>query len=165
MSTKLSNTDHYDATPAQTHGHAAATPSTPPAKYKDLGDVAFTVKNHEADDGGLNVTVDREVAANLPDLAKKVLGQTTKMEQTEVWRADGDGFVGNMIDVLVVAGGHHRHQHDQARRRDGADWTVNFDIKASVPLIGGKIEKMVAEETKSNLVKEFAFNQNWLANH
>ena len=35
----------------------------------------------------------------------------------------------------------------------------------SAALIGGKIEKMVAEETKSSLVKEFAFNQNWLANH
>ena len=40
---------------------------------------------------------------------------------------------------------------------DGSDWTVDFEIKASVPLIGGKIEKMVAEETKASLVKEFAF--------
>jgi hypothetical protein len=133
-------------------------------KYTDLGDVAFTVKNHEPTDGGLNVTVDREVAANLPDMAKKVLGETTKMEQTEVWRADGDAFVGNMVmkssaPVAITA------TNTIKPSGDGADWSVEFDIKASVPLIGGKIEKMVAEETKSNLAKEYAFNQNWLANH
>ncbi len=163
MSTKLSNTDHYNATPEQLMAMLQDAEYAP-TKYKDLGDVAFTVTNHEPRDGGLNVTVDREVDANLPDLAKKFLGETTKMEQSEVWRADGDGFVGDMVmksssPVTITA------TNTIKPSGDGSDWTVDFDIKASVPLVGGKIEKMVAEETKNSLVKEFAFNQDWLANH
>jgi Protein of unknown function (DUF2505) len=164
VATKLSNTDHYNATPQQImammqdSGYASA-------KYTELGDVKFEVKSHEPDDNGLNVTVDREVNANLPDMAKKVLGETNQMVQSEVWRADGDSFVGNMtIDspgkpITITA------TNVIKPVGDGSDWTVDFEIKASVPLIGGKIEKMVAEETKASLVKEFAFNQDWLANH
>lgn len=164
MATKLSNTDHYNATPQQIMA-MMQDPGYAGAKYTELGDVKFEVKSHEPDDNGLNVTVDREVNANLPDMAKKVLGEANQMVQSEVWRADGDSFVGNMTidspgkpititatNVIKPAG-------------DGSDWTVDFEIKASVPLIGGKIEKMVAEETKASLVKEFAFNQDWLANH
>ncbi|MEI2718191.1 MAG: DUF2505 domain-containing protein [Candidatus Nanopelagicales bacterium] len=162
MATKFSNTDHYSATPAQIMA-MLSDPDYAPGKYQDLGDVSFTVENHEPNDGGLNVTVDREVASNMPDLAKKVLGETTKMKQTEVWRADGDGYVGNMTieaSPVVIA-----VNNTIRPAGDGSDWTSDFEVKASVPLVGGKIEKMVVEETKQSLVKELAFNESWLANH
>ena len=162
MSTKFSNTDHYSATPDQIMAMLSDS-GYADAKYKDLGDVAFTVVQHEPSDNGLNVTVDREVASNMPDMAKKVLGETTKMKQTEVWRKDGDTYVGNMtieaspvtitVNNTIKAAG------------DGSDWSADFDIKAGVPLVGGKIEKMVMEETKGSLTKEKAFNDSWLSSH
>ena len=48
---------------------------------------------------------------------------------------------------------------------DGSDWTSDFEIKAGVPLVGGKIEKMVMEETKTTLPKEKTFNDSWLSSH
>ena len=48
---------------------------------------------------------------------------------------------------------------------DTSIWAVDFTIKASVPLVGGKIEKLVADETQANLAKEYTFNKEWLANH
>lgn len=162
MSTKFSNTDHYDATPDQIMAMLSDA-GYPDAKYQDLGDVSFTVAEHEASDNGLNVTVDRQVASNLPDLAKKALGETTKMKQTEVWRKDGDSYVGNMtieaspVTITVT--------NTIKPSGDGSDWTSDFDIKAGVPLVGGKIEKMVMEETKTTLPKEKAFNDSWLASH
>ncbi len=36
---------------------------------------------------------------------------------------------------------------------------------ASVPLVGGKLEDVVKKETLQSLDKEYAFNQEWLANH
>lgn len=162
MSTKLSNTDHYDATPEQVMA-MLQDPEYANAKYTELGDVSFTVVTHEVNDGGLNSVIDREVNSNLPDMAKKVLGQTSKMHTEDVWRADGDGYVGNMtitsgpatINVsssIVPAGG-------------GSDWTANFDIKVGIPMMGGKIEKAIKEETEGSLKREFAFNKEWLASH
>ncbi len=162
MSTKFSNTDHYNATPAQIMAMLSDA-GYPDAKYKDLGDVSFTVTQHEPSDNGLNVSVEREVASNMPDMAKKVLGETTKMTQTEVWRTDGDGYVGNMtieaspVTITVT--------NSIKPSGDGSDWTSDFEIKAGVPLVGGKIEKMVMEETKGTLTKEQAFNESWLSSH
>jgi hypothetical protein len=46
-----------------------------------------------------------------------------------------------------------------------SDWVVNMEISASVPLVGGKLEDVVKKETLQSLDKEYAFNQEWLANH
>ncbi len=162
MSTKLSNTDHYDASPEQIMA-MLQDPDYAPAKYTDLGDVSFNVVSLEATDGGLNSVIDREVNSNLPDMAKKVLGATSKMHTEDVWRADGDGFVGNMVitsgpatitvnSTINPAGG-------------GSDWTANFDIKVGIPMMGGKIEKAIKEETEGSLKREFEFNKGWLASH
>lgn len=40
-----------------------------------------------------------------------------------------------------------------------------MEISASVPLVGGKLEDVVKKETLQSLDKEYAFNQEWLANH
>lgn len=165
MSTKLSNTDRYPATPSQIMAmlqdadYAAA-------KYEALGDIKFEVLEHTPGDGSLTVKVEREVDANLPGAAKKVLGETNHMVQTETWSADGDGFDGNLgIDspgkpLTITATETIAPVGDTE-----SDWTVNFEFKASIPFIGGKIEKMVADETKTSLAKEFAFNKGWLADH
>lgn len=162
MSTKLSNTDHYDATPEQVMA-MLQDPEYAPAKYTELGDVSFTVVTHEVNDGGLNSVIDREVNSNLPDMAKKVLGQTSKMHQEDVWRVDGDGYVGDMI---ITSGPATITVSSSMRPAGGGtDWAVNFDIKVGVPLVGGKIEKAIKEETEASLKAEYAFNQKWLASH
>lgn len=165
MSTKLSNTDRYPATPAQIMA-MLQDPEYAPAKYQALGDIKFSVLEHSPSDGSLTVKVEREVDAGLPGAAKKVLGETNHLVQSENWVADGGGFAADMdidspgkpmkitaTETIVPAGDAE------------ADWTVIFDIKASIPLIGGKIERMVQDQTKESLVKEFEFNKGYLASH
>ena len=159
MSTKFSNTDHYDATPDQIMAMLSDA-GYPDAKYQDLGDVSFTVAQHEASDNGLNVTVDRQVASNLPDLAKKALGETTKMKQTEVWRKDGDSYVGNMtIEASPVT---INVTNTIKPSGDGSDWTSDFDIKAGVPLVGGKIEGFIGNQLVELLIAEQRFTTVWI---
>lgn len=162
MSTKLSNTDHYNVSPdrlVELQGSADFIN----AKYTAMGDRAFSIKQQDAGDGTLTLVVEREVAANMPDVAKKVLGETNNMVLTENWRKSGDGW---QADVTIDSPGKPmaiNGSYDVKPAGDGADWVVNFDIKASVPLVGGKVEKMVAEETKSNFAKEYEFISNYLA--
>lgn len=165
MSTKLSNTDRYPATPDQIMAMLQDS-EYPKAKYEALGDLKFEVVKHEPSDVGLETVVDREVAANLPDIAKKVLGETNHLVQTENWGTSGDGYGGDMD--IDSPGKPMNIQATMSITPVGdaeSDWTVDFEIKASVPLIGGKLEKMVDRETRDNLVKEFDFNKGWLASH
>ena len=91
MSQKFSNTDRYPATPAQIMA-MLQDPQYLAEKYAALGDISCTVDEHSPSDGGVSSKVSREVESTLPDMAKKVLGQTTKLVQSEQWRAQGDGF-------------------------------------------------------------------------
>jgi len=165
VSTKLSNTDRYPATPAQIMA-MLSDPEYAKAKYTELGDVKFTVAEHKVDGDNLTVKVEREVTSNMPGAAKKVLGETSSMVQTENWKAAGNGYAcemsvespGKPLVIKVT-------QKITAAGDTDAEWVADFDIKASIPMLGGKIEKMVAEETKDSLAKEFAFNKEWLASH
>jgi len=136
------------------------------AKYEALQDRQFEVLQLERTDDGHVFKVDREVDANLPDIAKKVLGDTNRLVQSEVWRKSGDGYVADVkIDSpgkpVAITG-----SFEVMPSGDGAaTWTVDFTIKASVPLVGGKIEKIVAQEAQDNLGKEYTFNKQWLAEH
>ncbi len=163
VSQKISNPDRYPATPAQLMA-MMQDPEYLTAKYEALGDVAFSVVEHSATGDGVSSKVEREVESTLPDMAKKVLGQTTKMVQTESWRAEGDGYAG---DLTVDSGPVHiTGKQTIVPAGDGeSDWTAEMEIKASVPMIGGKIEKAVAEETKGSFPKEKAFNLKWLESH
>lgn len=135
------------------------------AKYEALADRKTQVLQLEKTADGHVFKVEREVDANLPEIAKKVLGETNHLIQTEVWRANGNG--GYDADVTIdspgkpvkIAGTMHVTPDGDA----SATWKVDFTIKASVPLIGGKIEQIVAKETRDNLAKEYAFNKSWLA--
>jgi hypothetical protein len=142
-------------------------PSYVTAKYEALQDRKTTVLHLEKTADGHVLKVEREVDANLPDIAKKVLGETNHLIQTETWRANGAG--GYDADVVIdspgkpvkITGTMHVTPDGDAN----ATWKVDFTIKASVPLVGGKIEQIVAKETSDNLAKEYTFNKQWLASH
>lgn len=165
MGTTVQNTDRYPATPAKLQA-MLRDPQYLAAKYEALGDLKHEVTKLTPTDTGLELVVDREVPSNMPDLAKKVLGETNRLVQRESWRADGDSYV---CDFQIDSPGKPLNISGTMRQQPvGAaesDWIVKFDIKASVPLVGGKIEKMVAAETRDNLTKEYAFNKQWLAQH
>jgi uncharacterized protein YaiE (UPF0345 family) len=133
-------------------------------KYAALGDISFSVDEHSPSDGGVSSKVSREVASTLPEVAKKVLGQTTKLVQSEQWQVHGDGYAGN----LTVESGPVHITGKQTIVPVGdaeSDWTAEMEVKASIPMVGGKIEKAVAEETKGSLPKEMQFNVDWLNSH
>lgn len=136
-------------------------------KYEALADKKTAVLQLEKTADGHIFKVEREVDANLPDIAKKVLGETNHLIQTEVWHANANG--GYDADVTIdspgkpvkITGTMHVTPDGDAN----ATWKVDFLVKASVPLVGRKIEQIVAKEAQDNLAKEYTFNKSWLASH
>ena len=48
-------------------------------------------------------------------------------------------------------------------RGDGAELVITAEVKVSIPLIGGKIEKVVAEQVTKLLAAEAEYAEKWLA--
>lgn len=134
------------------------------AKYQALGDIATEVETFEPSESAVVLKVKRTVPADLPDFAKKILGDTNRLVQDETWRATDGAYV---CDLRIEFPGKPLHITGTLRvKATGdatADWVVDMDVKASVPLIGGKLEGVVEKETRASLDKEYRFNQEWLA--
>lgn len=136
------------------------------AKYQALQDRSTDIQELAETADGWRLTVERQVDANLPDLAKKVLGDTNRLIQREVWTKSGEDY---LCDVVIDSPGKPVTITGSMKMEktgpETSNWHVDFQIKASVPLVGGKIEAMVAEEAQANLAKEYEFNKQWLASH
>lgn len=163
MATKISNTDRYDATPGQLLD-MMRDEAYWSAKYEDLGASEFTLEEFADDGDTLRVKGRRVVPADLPSVAKKVIGDTNTVTQSEDWRPDGDGYVCDFaVEIANVPGGMKGWMKIVPVGEAQSDWILEYSIKVSIPLIGGKLEGVMKDETRANLEKEFAFNSAWVA--
>ena len=95
----------------------------------------------------------------MPDFVKKLTGSTVKVKQTEVW--SGPDASGNRTaDVKVSIIGQPAEMIGVAKlfaRDGGSDFTIDGDVKVSIPFIGKKIEPEVAKAIRSSLREEVAY--------
>jgi hypothetical protein len=164
MSKKIKRTDHYEATPDAVLAMLSDSEYVA-AKYQSLGDSSTEILEHTTTDTAMTLKVDRQVPSDLPDFAKKVLGETNHLVQTESWMKAGDGWV---CDLKIESPGKPLtigSRSEIVPSGDGSDWNVDMEIKASIPLVGGKLEGVVEKETLASMDKEYGFNKVWLSSH
>lgn len=93
------------------------------------------------------VTIVRTMENDMPDFIKKLAGETVKVKQTERWgEADADG--GRSADIKVSIIGQPAEMLGTATLTpgsEGAIFTVDGDVKVSIPFIGKKIEPEIAK--------------------
>lgn len=115
----------------------------------------------ESSGGGATVTVIRTQDADMPDFVKKLTGSTVKVKQTEVW--SGPDASGNRsADVKVSIIGQPAEMTGKANLvANGAAtaFTLDGDVKVSIPFIGRKIEPEVAKAIRSSLREEVEYGQ------
>ncbi len=109
-----------------------------------MGSQDFELLSHD-DDGTRCTTKFRyEADSDVPAFAKKILGETATVVHTETWdRSSGKGEID--IDVATMPGSMRcsASLHDEG---DGCRKDFDWEIKVKVPLLGGKIEKVVGED-------------------
>jgi len=106
------------------------------------------------------IVVDQEQrVTGVPSFAKKFVGDSTRAITTQVWRGDEASYEveapGKPTSIKGTA--------TLAENGAGSTLTYDLDVKASVPLVGGKLEKLVVELTTEGFEKEQAVGAAWLA--
>jgi hypothetical protein len=113
----------------------------------------------EADGDGATVTLLRTQEADMPDFVKKLTGSTVKVKQTEVWSApDSDGNRTANVKVSII--GQPAEMVGVAKltgSSGGTEFTLDGDVKVSIPFIGKKIEPEVAKAIIASLREEVAY--------
>ena len=108
---------------------------------------------------GATVTIVRTQPADMPDFVKKLTGSTVKVKQTEIWSApDADGT--RTADVKVSIIGQPAEMTGKAKlfaKGEGTEFTLDGDVKVSIPFIGKKIEPEIAKAIIASLDEEVEY--------
>jgi hypothetical protein len=107
--------------------------------------------------GGATIRTSRELPTeDFPDFLRKFVGDTVHVVRVDSWgAAAADGSRDGTITV-EIKGAPVRLSGTITLRPDGAETVedVQGDLKAAVPLVGGKIEKAVAPSIRGAVAKE-----------
>jgi hypothetical protein len=110
--------------------------------------------------GTTRVVIDQEQqVAGVPSFAKKFVGDSTRAITTQVWRGHEASFEVDAPGKPTRISG----TATLAENGTGSTLTYDLDVKASVPLVGGKLEKLVVELTTAGFEKEQTVGAAWLA--
>ncbi len=127
--------------------------------YQQVEDSSVTIE--EYDDGSMTVDLQRTYSTTLvPSFARKFVGATIDLVQREEWgsptKATFDvtipGKPGEMTGTAVLA-------------QIGPDVveTVSMDVRVGIPLVGGKLEDLIAGLLKDAFRAENKVGVKWLA--
>lgn len=99
-------------------------------------------------------------AEHLPSIAKSLLGGDLVIQRMENWAAGAgtvevtlNGVPGRLDGAFTITD-----------NGSGSKLTLTGEVKVSIPLMGGKLEKLIAEQVAVLLDKESEFTSEWLAN-
>ena len=158
MSTKLSHDLTYEATLAQ-----VGTMLMDPAFREEVCAAQGAVRQSVTigpDGGGMRVVVDQvQPAAGIPGFARKFVGEEINLVQTEQWSDMEDGR------VEVVIPGKPGQMAGTIRLREDRGTvteTVELQIRVNIPLVGGKIESLIADLLRKALKAENIVGREYL---
>jgi hypothetical protein len=136
------------------------------ARLARIGGPGAGLLEHTADGEGTRYRLRHGLdAKDLPSMVRNVLPGELTIERTETWTRQGAGRYAG--DVQVTIHGAPASAVGGMRLRDtergDSELLVRADVTVNVPLIGGKIEDIIAQQVESLLAAETAFTQQWLA--
>jgi hypothetical protein len=101
---------------------------------------------------GTRVTVAREKPLDIPAFAKVAVGNASRAVESTLWRAEGERWVAEYtIDVtglpIKVQG-----RSVLAPSPRGCQYTSTFEATVRIPLIGGRLEALLADGLEEQLL-------------
>lgn len=109
---------------------------------------------------GMSVTIDQEQRTpGLPSFARRFIGATTPAVQVEEWSDHRSATLeiktpvpGSMTGTITI------EPHGKK-----AVEVVELTVRSSIPLVGGKLEKLMADLVRKAIETEHRTGQAWLA--
>ncbi|MCH9817090.1 MAG: DUF2505 domain-containing protein [Actinomycetia bacterium] len=163
MTTEIDEIQHYQASPDVVFTMLSDADFI---KQKCLASGSIEADAEVIDDGGgrISLVARRVLPAKIPGFAKKFVGDTITLTETQNWRppaSDGSRAAGFVVDF-----GNNPISFTGAveMKPNGDETTVETKgmIKCSVPFVGGKIENLALEWIQKYINKEQRVGNDWL---
>jgi hypothetical protein len=164
---RLSAQIRFDADPRRVFA-MIVDPAFQEAKCAASGSLEHKVDISEHGDGRVTIISHRTMPTDrLTDFVQSFVSSTVRVLETQRWQAPSpDGSRTGSIEV-EIHGMPVRFSGSVALAMDGVGthWQIEGELKASVPFIGGKIEKAAEPAVLAGIRIEQRTGKTWLADH
>ena len=127
----------------------------------DFQGVKSAMVTIDSDDTGMEVTIDQvQAAEGIPSFARKFVGDEINIVQQESWASPTEG------DIKVTIPGKPGEMTGTARLSEAGGVTtetVELTVKVNIPLVGGKIEGLIADLLLKALKAENKVGRDYLS--
>lgn len=131
------------------------------ARLAEIGGTGAALEGHTVDGDEVRYTLVQGVPADkLPSVAQKFVSGDLMVRREHVWRggegtirAQVDGIPGEITGTVSV-----EPDGDAAARQ-----VTRGEVTVRIPLVGGKLEGLIAEQVTTLLEREADFTTSWLA--
>ena len=149
----------YDAAPSEVFA-MLADPAFREKVSESLGVVSHDVTLTPTGDGFVLVNDQVQRTEGLPSFAKKFTGDTTRAIQREEWADQSGGTL-----VVEAPGKPSDIRGSITLEPTGAGTTevVELDVRVKVPLLGGRLEGLLADQLRQGIDTEHQVGRAWLA--
>jgi hypothetical protein len=163
VATGMTYDQHFSADPATVMAMLRH-PDYVRRKGERTGSTEVDVDVTESADGGVVITSTRSMPAEVPSYAAPFVGDSITITETQTWGPPAeDGSAEAAVTVVFDSPLAYRGRISLSPTADGVLLHNEGDFKASVPFVGGKVERVAAEMTQKYLAKEVTVGEEWLA--
>lgn len=126
-----------------------------PAKAKALKDDSVTISREVGVGGAVTLVVSRKLPDGVPGFLTKFLPADGRVIQTDAWQPASDGVrQGTWVADTPGSPADVRGTMRLEPSAGGCTYVIQGSAKVSIPLIGGKAEKLVIQMTEKLTAKE-----------
>jgi hypothetical protein len=132
-------------------------------RLRAIGGKGATVVEHTTTGDGVSFRLRQGLdAQKLPGAVKAFVNGDLTVERHERWQPDGGG-----VAKVTISGvpGEITSRTRLTGRDGGCEQLVTAEVKVSIPLVGGKLEGVIAQQVGKLLAAEAEFAGKWLAEH
>lgn len=130
------------------------------ARLRDIGGKSAALLDHETSGDVAAYRLRQGVdASRLPGAVRSIVNGDLIVEREERWR----GFESAGRATINGVPAQISSRGLLTARGDGSELLIRAEVKVSIPLVGGKIEKVVAEQVTKLLAAEAEYAEKWLA--
>jgi hypothetical protein len=133
-------------------------------RLNDIGGKNAALLDHSHDGDRVTFRMRQGVdASRLPGAVRSMLSGDLVVEREERWQADGDAYAGTSRVAITGVPGEIQGRQRIAGTDAGATLVITAQVRVNIPLIGGKLEDVVAEQVGKLLATEGEYAEKWLA--
>jgi hypothetical protein len=137
-------------------------------RLSEIGGVDSELVSRTADNGTVRIVMRQGIDPDdLPGIVKRVVPDGVLIERSESWTAEGGGppYTATMEASVRGIKGTVSGTTKIADSGQGSEQTTTGEVDIDIPLVGGKIESVIAEQLRELLEVEAQFTKRWLESH